>query len=113
MADQQKLYDTSMIEMIGRNNPSFLNEMIVMFVTLVAKDLDTLVQAAGENKWAEVGQLAHKIKSATGNMGVTSVSPYINALELGTGDRVENFNNLNQGLLAVLDQIKADYPQLF
>ena len=102
-----------MIEMIGRNNPSFVDEMIVMFVTLVNKDLDALILAASENKWTEVGQLAHKIKSATGNMGVTSVTPYINALELGTGDRVENFNNLKQGLLNVLDQVKADYAQLF
>jgi len=113
MAEQKKLYDTATIEMIGRNSPTFLNEMIVMFVTLVSKDLEALKQAAANSSWVEVGQLAHKIKSATGNMAVTSVVPYINALEYGTGDKIENFINLEKTLNEVLAQIRADYPQLF
>ena len=113
MADQQKLYDTTTIELIGRNNPSFLNEMIVMFVKLVSKDFEALKAAALDNRWDEAGQLAHKIKSALGNMGVTNVMPYIKALETRTGDGMENFKHLEEGLLKVLAQMQQDHAQLF
>jgi HPt (histidine-containing phosphotransfer) domain-containing protein len=109
----QKLYDTSTIEMISKNNPSFLNQMIVMFVDLVSKDFEALKVHAANDNWKEVGLMAHKIKSAAGNMGVNSILPFIKALELGVGDRVENLKGLEEGLANVMAAMKHDFPQLF
>jgi HPt (histidine-containing phosphotransfer) domain-containing protein len=113
MGEQQKLYDTTTIEMISKTNPAFLNQMIKMFVDLVSKDMDTLRHSAASNDWINVGQMAHKIKSAAGNMGVSSVLPSIRALETGSGDRIENLKALEENMAAVIAQMKNDYAFLF
>ena len=69
-----------MIEAIGKSNPAFVEKMIVMFVDFVAKDFEKIKDAAGKNNWTEVGQIAHKLKSTFGNMGVTSLVPYVTDL---------------------------------
>jgi len=111
--DHPKLYNTSTIESISKDNPAFLEKMIVMFVDIVAKDFNVLKAAADNNDWHEVGQIAHKLKSTLGNMGVTSLLPFIAELEAGTGDRLANVKGLDEGIARVLEQIKTDYQAIF
>jgi HPt (histidine-containing phosphotransfer) domain-containing protein len=84
-----------------------------MFVDIVAKDFNVLKAAADNNDWHEVGQIAHKLKSTLGNMGVTSLLPFIAELEAGTGDRLANVKGLDEGIARVLEQIKTDYQAIF
>ena len=111
--DQPRLYNTSTIESISKDNPAFLEKMIAMFVDIVAKDFNVLKVAAANNDWHEVGQIAHKLKSTLGNMGVTSLLPYIVELEAETGDKVLNVKKLDEGLMQVMQQMKADYHHIF
>lgn len=110
---EERLYSIAMIEAIGKNNPAFIDKMIVMFVDFVTKDFDKLKEAAIQNNWKEVGQIAHKLKSTFGNMGVTSLVPYVIDLETQTGEPNQLIANLDTGLEKVFRQMKADYPDLF
>jgi PAS domain S-box-containing protein len=110
---EERLYNISMIEAIGKSNPAFVEKMIVMFVDFVAKDFDKLKDAASKNNWTEVGQIAHKLKSTFGNMGVTSLVPYVVDLETQTGEPNALINALDAGLEKVFAQLKQDYPDLF
>jgi CheY-like chemotaxis protein len=111
--DLLKLYDTAMIDSIGKNNAAFTSKMIVMFVDVVLQDFDLLKIEAGNQNWKEVSQLAHKMKSTFGNMAVNSVLDNIKALEAGTTDPVGNVKQLEVKVEKVINQIKSDYPDLF
>lgn len=110
---KEKLYDIATIESISRNNPAFVEKMIVMFVDSVSQDFNILKKEADNNNWQEVGQIAHKLKSTFGNLKVSSVLPYIKELEIGTNDPLTNIKKLDDGLLLVLEQMKDDYKHLF
>ena len=71
------------------------------------------LKAAAENNWKEVGQIAHKLKSTFGNMGVNSMVPHVVDLETQTGDPHQLIEKLDVGLEKVFAQMKADYPDLF
>ena len=109
----EKLYNISMIEAIGKSNPAFIEKMIVMFVEFVSKDFEKLKDAASKNNWTEVGQIAHKLKSTFGNMGVTSLVPHVIDLETQTGDLNALIKLLDAGLEKVFGQLRQDYPDLF
>jgi HPt (histidine-containing phosphotransfer) domain-containing protein len=110
---EQRLYNISMIEAIGKNNPAFVEKMIVMFVEFVKKDFDKLKEAAADNNWAEVGQIAHKLKSTFGNMGVTSMVPHVVRLEMQSSEPNALIEAIDTGLEKVFSQLKQDYPDLF
>lgn len=110
---EERLYNISMIEAIGKSNPAFIEKMIVMFVDFVGKDFEKLKDAASNNNWAEVGQIAHKLKSTLGNMGVTSLVPHVVDLETQTGDPLPLIKALDTGLEKVFVQLRQDYPDLF
>lgn len=110
---EERLYNIAMIEAIGKNNPAFVEKMIVMFVDFVGKDFEKLKDAAAKNNWTEVGQIAHKLKSTFGNMGVTSLVPYVVDLETHTGEPEPLIKALDAGLEKVFAQLKHDYTDLF
>jgi PAS domain S-box-containing protein len=110
---EERLYNISMIEAIGKSNPAFIEKMIVMFVDFVGKDFEKLKDAASKNNWTEVGQIAHKLKSTFGNMGVASLVPHVVDLETQTGDPHALINALDTGLEKVFAQLRQDYPDLF
>lgn len=110
---EEKLYNISMIEAIGKSNPAFVEKMIVMFVDFVGKDFEKIKDAASKNNWTEVAQIAHKLKSTFGNMGVTSLVPYVTDLETQTGEPNALVTALDAGLEKVLAQLKQDYSHLF
>jgi len=109
---EERLYNISMIEAIGKSNPAFVEKMIVMFVDFVAKDFEKIKEAAAKSNWTEVGQIAHKLKSTFGNMGVTSLVPHVVDLETKTGDPNALIKALDLGLEKVFSQLKQDYPDL-
>lgn len=113
METDERLYNISMIEAIGKNNPAFIEKMILMFVDFVGKDFQKLKEAADKHDWKETGQIAHKLKSTFGNMGVNSLVPHVVDLEAETGDPVALVKKLDVGIEKVFKQIKADYPDLF
>ncbi|MFD0750372.1 ATP-binding protein [Mucilaginibacter calamicampi] len=110
---EERLYNISMIESIGKSNPAFIEKMIVMFVDFVSKDFEKLKDAASKNNWAEVGQIAHKLKSTFGNMGVNTLVPFVFDLETQTGDPNALIKALDAGLEKVFSQLRQDYPDLF
>jgi len=111
--DKPKLYDTAMIESIGRNNAAFTAKMIVMFVDIISQDFDMLKEKAANGNWAEVSQLAHRMKSTFGNMGVTSVLGFIKQLEVGPDHSSLIIQKLEDELAKVIAQMKSDYGGLF
>ncbi|RVU02722.1 PAS domain-containing sensor histidine kinase [Mucilaginibacter limnophilus] len=114
MEGSEKLYDLTMIETISKNNESFVNKMILMFCDVTSQDVDKLKEAAAQGNWETVSQLAHKLKSTVGNMGVESLKDVVRALELKASDNPQALvEELDEKLNKVKAQLKADHPSAF
>ncbi|GAA4315946.1 hypothetical protein GCM10023149_12760 [Mucilaginibacter gynuensis] len=109
-----KLYDLTMIETIGKNSEGFVNKMIVMFDDITTQDFDKMKAAAAAGSWQEVGQVAHKLKSTVGNMGVDIMKDAIRELEMRTSNDPQALVvELGEKLERVKQQIRADHPEAF
>ncbi|MEO6150496.1 MAG: PAS domain S-box protein [Mucilaginibacter sp.] len=114
MSNEKKLYDLTMIETISKNNTEFVNKMLVMFCDVTVQDLEKLKDAANRDDWETVGQLAHKLKSTVGNMGVDALKGVLQSLEAkNSNDPLKIVAELEHTLNAVNTQIKADHPEAF
>ncbi len=109
-----KLYDLSIIESISKNNQDFVNKMIVMFCDITGQDMNKIHEAAEKEDWNAVGQLAHKLKSTVGNMGVETLREPLRLLEHKEAtDPNAIIAELDKEFELVKQQLRADYPAAF
>jgi HPt (histidine-containing phosphotransfer) domain-containing protein len=115
--ETDKPYDLTTIHAISDNNPEFLNQLLIVFTDTVSKDINTLKQAADNNNWTEVGQVAHKIKPSLSHFGVTSLTDTIRGLEHNSGGDPQNLRLLVDKIVAVMEQViaglKHEFPDVF
>ena len=75
------LYDLSVLELMGDNDPAFIKTLIDVFIESIPPDLDSLNQAADTQDWKQVSFMAHKIKSTIDNLGIETLKSAIRILE--------------------------------
>jgi HPt (histidine-containing phosphotransfer) domain-containing protein len=115
--DKVKPYDLTMINAISDNNHDFFNKLLLMFYDTVAADMAIAKTAASENKWAEVAQLAHKMKTSLTHFGVYSVKAIIVNLEHYENIPTERLKALvlemDQIVNDVFFNLKEEFPDTF
>jgi PAS domain S-box-containing protein len=113
-----KLYDLSMVELIGKGNPGFIQKMVSLFLEQVPKDLEKMNEHAGNNEWDQVSKLAHRMKPSIEGMGINSLKEPIREIEtrtrlnesLSDAEILEQVHFVNAIMEKVLAQLKHDYP---
>jgi HPt (histidine-containing phosphotransfer) domain-containing protein len=112
-----KLYDLTSIYAISDDNPEFLNKLLQVFSANIAKDVEDIKAAAGKNNWADVGQLAHKLKPSAAHFGITSLKEILKKLERQEGQDIVTLNSLVLQLDAIVAKVisglKAEFPATF
>lgn len=112
-----KPYDLTTIYAISDNNPEFLEKLLVVFSDAVSADITALKAAADNNSWAEVGQLAHKIKPSLSHFGITSLTDIIRGLENNNGTDPAYLkamvNQLDNVMGNVLIGLREEFPAVF
>jgi len=78
------LYDLTMVEEIGKDNPSFLPKMVALFLEQISEDLLSLNTATVEGDWNTVCRLTHRMKPSIEGMGIFSLREKIIELEYQT-----------------------------
>jgi PAS domain S-box-containing protein len=81
-ATKQPLYDLSKLEKIGNGDKEFVTEMVKLFVDQVPADVTRIRDAYSRNDFVRVKEIAHKIKPAIDNMGISSLHEEIRKIEL-------------------------------
>jgi PAS domain S-box-containing protein len=117
-ATEEKIYDLSMVNVIGKNNPAFVKTMIKLFLDTIPLDLKKLQDAATNEEWEKVGFTAHKMKSTIDSMGISTISNTIRKLEL-KGEMKETketilamVNDVSTVLEKVIAQMRIDFPDI-
>ena len=116
--EESKLYDLSMVNVIGKNSPSFVRTMIKLFLDTIPLDLKKLMDAASNEEWEKVGFIAHKMKSTIDSMGIASIGTIIRKLEL-KGELKESkesilnmVTDVSTVLNKVIQQMRSDFSDL-
>lgn len=112
-----KPYDLTTIYAISDNNAEFLKQLLIVFTDTVSHDISAIKIAAEANNWAEVGQLAHKIKPSLSHFSINSLKEVINGLEHHQNANQESLkamvNLLDVVMNDVLTNLKAEFPDVF
>ena len=117
-APVEKLYDTTMVNAIGRDNPEFVEKMIKLFLDNISRDINSLNEAAEKQDTKGINFYAHKMKSSIESMGITALKSHIKALEMK--EKIiedesiinEHVSKLNTYLQKVIHQMKSDFPNV-
>ncbi|MFP5040742.1 Hpt domain-containing protein [Parasediminibacterium sp. JCM 36343] len=113
------LYNLSMVELMGDNDPAFIKTLLGLFIESIPPDLEALNQAWAEKDWDKVAFVVHKMKPTIDSLGVDTLKPTILALEAkGSKDKLSlsviagHIEQINAALQQVILDMKADFPDL-
>ncbi len=81
---EEKLFDLSMINIIGKDDPAFVKKIISIFLDTMPTSLANLMKASDEKNYEQVAKVAHKMKSSIDSMGITPLKDIIRELETVT-----------------------------
>ena len=115
--NQERLYDLSMVNVIGRNNPAFVEKMVKLFLDNITIDLNKLKDAELQKDRKGINFYAHKMKSTIESMGINDLKSIIRALEMKeaiiTDEQIinEHVSKIESVLQTVITQMKTDFPQ--
>ncbi|MCE3282154.1 MAG: sensory box histidine kinase/response regulator [Chitinophagaceae bacterium] len=102
-SSSQKLYDLTLVNELARGNQEFIMNLAKIFIQTVPPTSKEMVEACRQEKWEQVGKLAHKLKSTIDTMNIASLKDDIRVIEKNGKDR----NNLEavRELVAKTDSI--------
>jgi CheY-like chemotaxis protein len=114
-----KLYDLSMVELIGKGNPGFIHKMVSLFLEQVPKDLEKMNEYSNSGEWEQVSKLAHRMKPSIEGMGINSLKEPIREIETRTRQNevltdsviLEQVLYVNSVMEKVLAQLIRDFPE--
>ena len=113
------LYNLSVMESIGDNDPIFINTLVYVFIESIPADLENLNNASRDHDWTQVSFMAHKIKSTIDNLGIDSLKEIIRLLEansiinsLSVDDLFCYVNEVNDVMCEVVSEMLENYPEV-
>lgn len=104
----EKLYDLSLINTIGKDDPVFTQKIIAIFLETMPESLDSLMAARSEKNYSKLAKITHKMKSSIDSMGIHSLADPIRELEATTGEN----DNLDTNIAKINSTLKAVFVQL-
>ena len=114
-----KLYDLTMVELIGKGNPGFIQKMVSLFLEQVSEDLEKMNKSAEIGDWDLVSKIAHRMKSSIEGMGINLLKDSIRDIETKTRlNKPINDSEIHvqvrfvtATMEKVLDQLRIDFPE--
>jgi PAS domain S-box-containing protein len=76
-----KLYDLTMVNLIGKGNEGFVHKMIALFLEQVPADILKMNEFVQKQEWEQVSKLAHRMKPSIESMGIGSLKEAIREIE--------------------------------
>lgn len=113
------LYNLSLLEQMGKNDPSFIGAVVGMFLASIPTDLNELNEALIERNWKQFASAAHKLKSTIDTLGVEAISEKIRIIEaVPTYDEIDveglvlQVTQITNILNEVHRELNEKYPQV-
>ena len=107
-----KLYDLSLLEAMGKNDASFIVDILRMFLESIPEDLNQLNKTFVDNDWNQFGKAAHKLKATIDTLGVQSISDTIRQIETSCKSDVIAKQDLQVDVNKVTSVLEQVYSEL-
>ena len=88
---KEKLYDLTSLKKISQGNEGFLKKMISLFAQQVPQSVQEMKEALDKKEFEKVRAIAHKIKPAIDNMGISSLHKTIRDIERNAVEATDIF----------------------
>ncbi len=106
-------YDLSELEAMAQGNTEFVGKMVTVFLETTTESLDEMLVCVKEDKLAQIGRLAHKIKPSIDLMGIDELKGIVRETELKGKAENESVRELvpelERVLRLVFEEMKEDY----
>lgn len=99
-----KLYDLTMVNLIGKGNEGFIHKMIALFLEQVPVDILKMNEFVQKQDWEQVSKLAHRMKPSIESMGISSLKDAIREIE----SREKNGESLSHTELSTIVKFVTD-----
>lgn len=107
----EKLYDLSLINTIGKDDPAFAKKIVSIFLETMPESLDALMKTVQERNYEQIGKVAHKMKSSIDSMGISSLKDVIREMEtIKPGN--DNIITLAAKINAVMKEVFVQLTEL-
>ena len=106
-----RLYDLSSLKAMSHGDNEFMNKMVSLFIEHVELSVTQIQEANINQDYDTISKIAHKLKSSSGNMGVTSIKRDIKELELYCIEKKE-CDKISTLILAVSSTLSKVLDQL-
>ena len=107
----EKLYDLSLINTIGKDDPIFAQKIVSIFLETMPESLESLKKAQVEKNYEHLSKLAHKMKSSIDSMGISSLKDTIRELETSNDDD-QHIENLVTKVRSVLKEVFVQLKEI-
>jgi CheY-like chemotaxis protein len=113
--DADKLYNLSLVYSIAGGDEGFVKRMLQLFLDTMPLTLQEMQKEAALQSWAQVGKLAHKLKSTIDSMGISSLKETIRQIEQSgkKGEHTEQMpaqvDLVESIMLSCAAQVKKDF----
>ena len=111
-----KLYDLSLLEAMGKNDASFIKDVLGMFLVSIPADLAQLNETFASKDWSQFGKAAHKLKATIDTLGVQSISDTIRQVEATCKSEIISEQDLQTDVLkitSVLSQVSQELNEKY
>ncbi len=105
----EKLYDLSMVDSIGKDDPEFVKNILSIFLETMPINIEQLRKAGTEKNYEVISKVAHKMKSSIDLLGIHSLKYTIRKLEnvvVGDTDYEINIEQVAATLQTTFIQLK-------
>ena len=119
-SNDPKLYDLSIVNLIGKGSLEFMNKMVSLFLEQVPHDLLKMNELASKGEWEMVSKLAHRMKPSIEGMGISLLKDTIRFVENAAGkndffnekELLQKINTMTTIMEQVFSQLKKEFPEL-
>ncbi|MCD6346999.1 MAG: Hpt domain-containing protein [Bacteroidales bacterium] len=110
MAGQFTYADLNYLESMSMGDAEMINEMIQIFLDQLPEFTNGLTELLAQEKYVELGALAHKAKSSVAVMGMDNLAADLKTLELTAkaSESPENYPALVQGFIEQVTTTKTE-----
>jgi len=92
------LYDLTDIEMLSKNDDALLGNILGILVSMFESEADNIKALAPQCKWAEVAEVAHKLKTSVTHIRANEVRQNVLDLEAYNGKSDAELTSLAEKL---------------
>lgn len=107
---QERYSNLDYLKEITGGEPEIMNEFIQMFLDQLPEFRDGLTKYLAEEKWKELGELAHKAKSSVMTFGMNDLGMRLKTLQLRTQklEYIETYPSFVEEFMTVIGHAEKE-----